>query len=251
MKSFYVTLPSNASMQTYPNNTLSHYFTTIHKRIALQGQWECGLSELHYTRAWLNIVGLKLRVIDGETVKDIIIPDGFYETADTLTEAMNILGAAVKWENREQVPFEFRVLRRKRVRLLLQGKIELLLPDAARDILGFRDGHFRNEKTQAVGFFTDVEPDMTRGMSCMYVYTNIIEPRIVGDTTARLLRVIPSGKKQGESVTMDMQNIQYMDVTNPDFDTVEILICDETGKKVPFTTGRVVVTLHFREKNTL
>ena len=250
MKSFYVTLPSNASMQTYPNNTLSHYFTTIHKRIALQGQWECGLSELHYIRAWLNIKGLKLRVIDGETVKDIIIPDGYYETAETLIETMNILGSIVKWENREQTPFEFEVVR-KRVHLTLQNKIELLLPDVLRDILGFRDGHFRNENTVAVGFFSIVEPDMTRGMSCMYIYTNIIEPRIVGDTTARLLRVIPAGKKQGESVMMDMKNIQYMDVTNPDFDTVEILICDETGKKVPFTTGRVVVTLHFREKNTL
>ncbi len=40
---FYLTLPSNASMKMYPDNTLAHYITNLPQRIDLTGEWECGL----------------------------------------------------------------------------------------------------------------------------------------------------------------------------------------------------------------
>ena len=52
---FYLTLPSNASMKMYPDNTLAHYITDLPQRIDLTGEWECGLAEIQYPHTWYNI----------------------------------------------------------------------------------------------------------------------------------------------------------------------------------------------------
>ena len=48
---FYLTLPSNASMNMYPDNTLAD----LPQRIDLSGEWECGLAEIQYPHTWYNI----------------------------------------------------------------------------------------------------------------------------------------------------------------------------------------------------
>ena len=52
---FYLTLPSNASMKMYPDNTLAHYITDLPQRIDLTGEWECGLAEIQYPHTWYNV----------------------------------------------------------------------------------------------------------------------------------------------------------------------------------------------------
>ena len=52
---FYMTLPSNASMKTHPDNTLTHYTTDLPQRIDLTGEWECGLAEIQYLHTWYNV----------------------------------------------------------------------------------------------------------------------------------------------------------------------------------------------------
>ena len=52
---FYLTLPSNASADLHPENTLTHYITTLPQRIRLSGQWECGMVEIQYPHSWYNV----------------------------------------------------------------------------------------------------------------------------------------------------------------------------------------------------
>ena len=65
---FYMTLPSNASMKTHPDNTLTHYITALPQRIDLTGEWECVLAEFQYPHTWYNVtendVWLFLNTID-------------------------------------------------------------------------------------------------------------------------------------------------------------------------------------------
>ncbi len=56
MDSFYVTLPSNSSMATYPDNALSHYSVNLPSALSFMGEWEVCLAEITYTRRWLIIV---------------------------------------------------------------------------------------------------------------------------------------------------------------------------------------------------
>lgn len=52
---FYVTLPSNASMNYFPGNTQSSYRTKLSSPIRLGESWEVGLAEIFIPRNWFNI----------------------------------------------------------------------------------------------------------------------------------------------------------------------------------------------------
>jgi len=82
------------------------------------------------------------------------------------------------------------------------------------------------------------------------VYTDIIEPRVVGDTLAPLLRLVPRGT-YGEDSVETFKNIEYIPLRTKYFSTIEIDIRDDTGRPIPFERGKVVVTLHFRQRRGL
>ncbi len=51
---FYVTLPSNTSTDTFPNNTPSEYTAKLSHRIELSGEWEVALHTISYVK-WNTI----------------------------------------------------------------------------------------------------------------------------------------------------------------------------------------------------
>lgn len=67
---FYVTLPSDGSIETYPANTLTHYKVKLPKALALQESWEVALMEVIYPRLVVNLDYRKQ-----QTQFDIMITD--------------------------------------------------------------------------------------------------------------------------------------------------------------------------------
>ena len=47
--SFFITLPSNSSMNEYPNNSMSDYTTVLPQVLKLYGKYEVALTELNYS----------------------------------------------------------------------------------------------------------------------------------------------------------------------------------------------------------
>ncbi len=92
--------------------------------------------------------------------------------------------------------------------------------------------------------------DLRRGFESLYVYSSIVESRIVGDKIAPLLRIVPITGRHGEMVTARFDHVQYMPVLSREFEDVEIEIRDDTGRPVPFERGKVTVTLHLRRRRT-
>ena len=87
---FYLVLPSNASMTRHPNNTLAQYITNLPRRICLSGDWECGLTEIHYPHDWYNVRDARLTVEhDGETETDDDFEDGYYDSPEALVNTLN------------------------------------------------------------------------------------------------------------------------------------------------------------------
>ena len=52
---FYLTLPSNNSMDYFPDNTLTHFTTRLPQMKDLDRSWEIGLAEIQYPYSWYNI----------------------------------------------------------------------------------------------------------------------------------------------------------------------------------------------------
>lgn len=61
MNDFYITLPSNASANTFPNNTQANYTTLLSSPILLDGDYEVALAEIDYsTKIECNMGTLEL-----------------------------------------------------------------------------------------------------------------------------------------------------------------------------------------------
>ena len=92
--------------------------------------------------------------------------------------------------------------------------------------------------------------NLTQGFDTLYVYTNIVESRIVGNTLAPLLRPLPIRGRNGDRVSARFTNVHYVPLLYSHFDSIEVDIRDDMGRRVPFEYGRVTVTLHFRRRRS-
>ena len=69
MSRFYVTLPSNSSMDCYPDNSVARFTTKLN--IELVGDWEVGLTEISFPSDIRN-------VLDGHCYYTIRVEDQFF-----------------------------------------------------------------------------------------------------------------------------------------------------------------------------
>ena len=68
---FYVTLPSNSSMQYFPDNKTLNFVTKLSRTLQLDGKWEVGLVEIVYPHTWYNIR-------KGQNSVEIYTPNNLY-----------------------------------------------------------------------------------------------------------------------------------------------------------------------------
>ena len=85
------------------------------------------------------------------------------------------------------------------------------------------------------------------GYDILYIYTDCVEQQLVGDVQAQLLRNVSVNNADQISIQKtSFESPHYIQVSQRNFDTIEINVRDEIGRKVPFQFGQVVVKLHFR-----
>jgi hypothetical protein len=83
----------------------------------------------------------------------------------------------------------------------------------------------------------------------LYVYSDLIRPRIVGNVMAPLFRQIevPNEITFGQDVFIKYRKRFYHPLNHFEFDTIQIVLKDDAGKDIDFKFGRVTVSLHFRK----
>ena len=201
---FYLVLPSNASMTTHPNNTLAQYITNLPRRIRISGDWECGLTEIHYPHDWYNVRNARLTVEHGgKTETDAYFEDGYYASAKALVRTLNdeLKGGRVK--------FSYEPVTQK-VTAHTKGDTTFALYGDLPDILGFGRGDVTRTspaRSSVARGYSIV--DLRRGFESLYVYSSIVEPSIVGDKIAPL-----------EMVAARFDHVQYMPVLSREFEAV-------------------------------
>ena len=97
-------------------------------------------------------------------------------------------------------------------------------------------------------------PNINAGYNHLYIYSDVAEHNIVGDTLSPLLRVLPYEQSESVENNNDCQHISheimilhYFPVSKSDFDIISIQITGDVGIPVHFITGKTIVKLHFRQ----
>lgn len=250
MAQFYVTLPSNASMSIYPTNTLANYKTCLPKAIELNGQWEVALVEFIYPKNFYNIRSgecfFDVRAAQNETALHTIrVPEGYYNNLEELTAEIHnqarLLNGIV------QLSVMKRATQKSgengKIMIRLRRGVVLTMSDSLMQIFGFETNTLVGDDKEHVGVSTG---DVNRSCNTIFVYCDIVQESIVGDVTAPLLRTLNVRGVQDEIVQMSYSNLIYIPLKRNYFSDVEISIKSESGMNIAFTSGRTIVTLHFR-----
>ena len=244
---FYLTLPSNSSMEYFPANTLTNFKTKLAQPLELTGEWEVALSEFQYPRSWYNL----RKGFDSHIYADSggqgyfltsTVPHGYYPTVKEFVSAVN---KTLKTDANGDIWLTYNQLTRK-MTVHVRNKARLVLTGRFASMVGFDKKELEIAKNTEAPLPVDLEA----GFHAMYLYTDIVEPQLVGDSKVSLLKVVKCSGEFGDNVSVNFPNLQYVPVNVKSFETVEIDVKDDTQEKVPFEFGKVIVTLHFRQRRS-
>ena len=238
---FYLTLPSNASLSTFPDNRTSGYRVKLPQAIDLNGEWEAGLYSISYPRTWYTLERYDAHIYssaDGYIFLTTVFEYGYFETMSALMKSIN---KALAKDTQANIALSFNELTGK-VTVNLKKGYQLIIAGKMSIILGFGGKERKLVKTTVSPYVADLH-----GTANIYVYCDIVQPQIVGDTNAQLLRSIPVEGKLGDVVTKTFTNIQFVPIQTKSFEDVEVLLRTDAGTPVPFERGKVIATLHFRQ----
>lgn len=139
-------------------------------------------------------------------------------------------------------------MERQRFRVEMNPKFieRVVLSDQLAYVLGLNSGVLLAEQGRVVE--ARFQPDMRGGISSFYVYTpGLIEPVIVGDVTAPLLRAVNVRGGPDEIVEEQFIAIQYHKLLVKELSEVFVEIRTASGTLMPFQYGTCQLTLHFKK----
>jgi len=243
---FYVTLPSNVFVKgSVDTNTNSNYVTRLAKPLTLSsGSWEVGLVDIHFPSSWKNITNssIKLKEEGRAEIIEVALRRGRYTSFSELL--LELQRALKTYTFDEFIGFYYDSVRNKIFVKIGRPKTSLMFSVELCRIMGFSPDTWLGEGSHA----STSSPDIDGGFASLYVYSSVAKPRLVGDTQAPLLRVVSATDKPSFSnIYHEFVNIHYIPVPNIDTDLVEVDIRRDDGQSVSFTSGKVVLTVHFRK----
>jgi hypothetical protein len=248
-------------MSYFPENTLTHYITKLDTPIILDSlhDWEVGLAEFQYPHTWFNIN-------EYNNVFSVYIPTSDEPDPKTGKIPMEWKRCIIKKNNykkpekliaemNKQLHFAMNVASQDPVTLAYVKdirKVKFKIPEyrvlALKKPLTYMLGLLKDSIGLTENTVSPEEIDLNGNYRDMYIYSDVIQYRLVGDVSTPLLRAIATEGKDKSTIRKIFQDIHYVPVSRSSFETIEIDIRTDTGQPVPFEKGRVDAVLHFRRR---
>lgn len=236
-RDFYVTLPSNSSVNVFPDNQATEYRTQLNQRIPFSGEFEVALVKITLPITWYNVPGDKnwysfqdVASTTGDTPAlqhNTILP-GHYSRIKELVRQLK------PYQSGKPIIFQNN-------RIIFEGG-NFQFCDRLSDLLGVR-------KKRTVSGAADFEPDVHAFHHTVYVYADFVQSQFVGDSSVPLLQTIPLSKPEyGSYKTYSPRHLTYIPVLGRELSSPLIYLRDHTGAKISFNYGMVTVQLHFRPR---
>ena len=134
---FYLTLPSNSSLNIFPDNKTTSYRIKLPQIINLNSNWEVGLYTISYPNTWYTLQNNDSHIYyskDGFLFEMAIVDYGYYETTNDLVKSVN---AALKKETKnDNIRLTYNV-RTEKVTIHLKNKHQLVITGRMSVMLGF------------------------------------------------------------------------------------------------------------------
>ena len=249
MDSLTIELVSNASLQVFPNDTLSSFTSFLPEQLNLNGQWEVAISKISYLSMYQNVTDGNFMFYNeklSKTREAYYNQPGLCSSITDIVEATNTL--IQERNNHRDTCITIKVSK-----LTQKIKVYLANDESSLAILSTDLGHiFGGDVRNDLGILMcgkgPHEPtfayDIVRIHSLM-ISTDIVEYKIVGDTKAPLLRCFPfiSKLKSGDIITTGQymiyhtfSNLQFRRLLKNSFHSIHIDLRDTSGEKIPFVS---------------
>ena len=250
MDDFYIVIPSNFKNRSGERNTTSTFTTYLPRLLELDKRsWRVALVQIDYPLNWMNISGVISRVdIERGTgfQEEITVPWGYYKDGHVLANTINTLLKNFRLESR------VKLLQTELFYLACKRDEKITIHPTLAGLMGFDRRTFVGPSKDASREFEEYysvypwEPRST--MYNIYVYSDLVSETIVGDRYVPLLQTLPVRDHDQRSgfAHEEFLNPHYMPLQTGSFSSIKIQLCDETGNPVFFTSGRVIVKLHFK-----
>lgn len=236
---FYITLPSNASGKIFPQNTSSSFTVQLVRPLDLRGEWEAGLVEIQYPNNWFTLpTQSTFRIADETDTWEYHMRTGYFDDIRHLAEHMNYV-IEKQAENPPNLRFFYDNLIGK---IRYHGAV--IYTVTVSEDLAYLVGAPANTPVKKFQYGADI----TGGFNSLYLYTDIIEHQIVGDTAVPLLRCVPIQGKTHEFITITYDKPHYLPLSKHHIETITVEIKTDQNRYVPFRYGKVIVRLHLRPR---
>lgn len=246
-REMYIVLPSNSSMNHHPENTTSHYTVKLPHEIELDEPYEVGLVEIMFPHSWYNIgereASLFLRRDDWDDGEWSYyhIPAGNYHSMRMLVNALNFALTDYFKVKPDEVSF-YQIKASRQIAFRKTPQIDLAFNPFLRELLGFTQHGELNSDTNNPRRSVEFK----RSVSAVYVYLDIVESRIVGDTRVPLLACIPVTCKPGELCFLQRDKPRYIPIQKSVFNDLKISLVDDRGENIRFESGKSLLEIHLR-----
>uniref|UniRef100_A0A158P508 Uncharacterized protein n=1 Tax=Tetranychus urticae TaxID=32264 RepID=A0A158P508_TETUR len=275
---YFVDVVSNASMETYPDNTISKFTNRLATPLHLDGEWSVAVQEVFYPLSHKPIKRSINYFISYRGRRPTVSIDFDYQENDDVEGMLKKLNKSIADSHlqiglsginvqKDFKPPELVLItegeptKQKKKVVIKAGRI----PDVDKGVypifsdhtfiraLGFDNNTFASEMQRAVAESEEEikapnQPDLGPKSHLMFIYSDIIHAHLLGDISARVLRVVPLNREPSDKLGhMTFTSPYYYPVRSNKIEDVSIVLCDETGNQIRFKTGRVFLSLHFKK----
>jgi len=238
-------------MDFNPHNTASQFTTKLNEVIELEGEWEVGLLETSFPGKAENVgentFYYSFRLTSGSAVQ-CTMRSGIYTSIQQVLAELRKIGRrgstpTVIWDyssTTKRVSFKFADN--------VNNIVSLWFSTDLAEMLGYdTDKQYVFQREYMVA---DRPIHLTSGFDNVYIYCDVLEHVLVGDTKTPLLRIVnrkaevPKMRYNVEHATFNP--VQYVPLQKRCFDTITIHMMTDSGEPMPFARGKSLVVLEFR-----
>jgi hypothetical protein len=244
---FHIVLPSKVKDANHVENTHAMYRTRLARPLVMEGgEWEVALVEFQYSNTWDNVthgeINVKKRELNGvESEFTMQIGKGRYSNiAEIVERALSVLDS---FDLNERVSLVYNRIANELSLIIRDSSLQIGFSKDLAYIFGLVSKEWYAKGTNK----NDTPPDITSGLSTLYIYSDLVDSRLVGNTLAPLLRTVSVTGERFENVRVEFTIPHYIPVANARTQVVEVNIMTSDGRPVPFQGGGVLATLHARK----